>query len=71
MLISTLNCPSSVWKSSSAIASSAAAFFIAGSPESSVRFSSISSPIERCSASKRDSESMRAKTSKERLTFSR
>ena len=55
MLISTLNWPSSVWKSASAIASSTAALPIAGSPASSVRLSSISSPNERRSASKRDS----------------
>ena len=70
-LISTLNWPSSVWKSASAIASSARAFTIAGSPASSVRFSSISSPKERRSASKRASLSMRAKTSRHVRTFCR
>ena len=71
MLISTLNWPSSVTNASSAIRSSTSAFAIAGSPASSVRLSSISSPIERFSASKRDSRSMRAKTSRLRLTLSR
>ena len=68
-LISTLNWPSSVWKSASAIASSARAFTIAGSPCSSVRFSSISSPTERSSESKRASRSMRANTSRQVRTF--
>ena len=71
MLISTLNWPSSVTNASSAIRSSTSALAIAGSPASSVRLSSISSPIERFSASKRDSRSMRAKTSRLRLTLSR
>jgi hypothetical protein len=71
MLISMLNCPSSVTKSSSPIFSSTSAFAIAGSPASSVRLSSISSPIDRLSASKRASRSMRAKTSRLRLTLSR
>ena len=71
MLISMLNCASSVWKSSSAISSSTCWLAIAGSPVSSVRLSSISSPIERRSGSKRDSDSMRAKTSRHSLTFSR
>ena len=69
MLISTLNWPSSVWKSLSAIASSASALIIAGSPASSVRLSSISSPTERRSASKRASLSMRANTSRQVRTF--
>ena len=43
-LISTLNCPSSVWKLGSAIASSTEALTSAGSPASSVRLSSISRP---------------------------
>ena len=71
MLISTLNCPSSVWKSGSAIDSSTAAFAIAGSPASSVRFSSISRPNERRSGWKRDSASIRANTSRQARTFSR
>ena len=70
-LISTLNCASSVWKSASAIASSTLALTSAGSPSSSVRLSSISRPIEPRAASKRASESMRAKTSRQRLTFAR
>ena len=71
MLISTLNWPSSVTNASSAIFSSTSAFAIAGSPVSSVRLSSISSPIERLSSSKRDSRSIRANTSRFRLTLSR
>ena len=71
MLISMLNCASSVWKSSSAISSSTCVFASAGSPVSSVRLSSISSPIERRSGSKRDSASIRAKTSRHSLTLSR
>ena len=68
-LISMLNWPISVWKSASAIASSARAFARAGSPASSVRFSSISRPNERRSESKRDSRSIRAKTSRHVRTF--
>src|SRR3954447_3603516 len=71
MLISMLNCASSVCHASSAIISSTWAFAIAGSPVSSVMLSSISSPIERRSPSNRASASMRAKTSRHRLTFSR
>src|SRR5215207_6800921 len=71
MLISMLNCASSVWKSSSAISSSTCWFANAGSPVSSVRLSSISSPIERRSGSNRASASMRAKTSRHCLTLSR
>ncbi len=71
MLISTLNCPSSVTNAGSAIRASTCSFAIAGWPASSVRFSSISSPIERRSESKRDSRSIRAKTSRLRLTLSR
>ena len=70
-LISMLNWPISVWKSASAIASSARAFTSAGSPASSVRFSSISSPNERRSESKRASLSMRANTSRHVRTFCR
>ena len=70
-LISMLNWPISVWKSASAIASSARAFTRAGSPASSVRFSSISRPNERRSDSNRDSCSMRAKTSRHVRTFCR
>ncbi len=68
-LISTLNCASSVVKSLSAIRSSTSALSSAGSPASSVRLSSISSPIERRSASKRASASMRANTSRHARTF--
>ena len=71
MLISMLNCPSSVWKSGSAIASSTAALASAGRPSSSVRLSSISRPNEPRVASKRSSASMRAKTSRQVRTFSR
>jgi hypothetical protein len=70
-LISTLNWLSSVWKSGSAIASRAAALTSAGSPASSVRLSSISSPNERTSGSNRASASMRANTSRLERTFSR
>ena len=70
-LISMLNCPSSVWKSGSAIASSASAFFSAGSPTSSTRLSSTSSPVIGSSVSKRASRSIRANTSRLRRTFSR
>ena len=45
------------------------AFAMAGSPASSVRFSSISSPNERRSESKRDSRSIRANTSRQVRTF--
>ena len=71
MLISMLNCASSVWKSSSAISSSTCVFASAGSPVSSVRLSSISNPIERRSGSNRDSASIRANTSRHSLTLSR
>ena len=71
MLISMLNCASSVCQSGSAIISSTCWFAIAGSPVSSVMLSSISSPIERRSPSNRASASMRANTSRQRLTFSR
>ena len=71
MLISMLNCASSVWKSGSAIISRTWALFIAGSPLSSVRFSSISRPMLRRSLSNRDSASILAKTSRQRRTFSR
>ena len=71
MLISMLNWASSVCQAESAIMSSTCWFASAGSPVSSVMFSSISSPIERRSASNRDSDSMRANTSRQRLTFSR
>ena len=70
-LISTLNCPSSVWNSGFAIAASASAFFSAGSPASSIRLSSTSRPVIGSSVSKRASRSIRAKTSRQRRTFSR
>ena len=70
-LISMLNWPSSVWKSGSAIASSASAFFSAGSPASSTRLSSTSNPVIGSSVSKAASRSIRAKTSRQRRTFSR
>ena len=70
-LISRLNWPSSVTKSGSAIASSASAFFIAGSHASSTRLSSTSSPVIGRSTSKRDSRSIRANTSRHCRTFSR
>ena len=54
-LISMLNWPSSVWNAGSAIASSTSAFFSAGSPASSTRLSSISSPVIGSSVSKRSS----------------
>ncbi len=71
MLISTLNCPSSVWKSGSETSSSTCALAIAGSPVTSVRLSSISRPTERGSRSNACSASMRANTSRQRLTLSR
>ena len=71
MLISMLNCPSSVWKSGSAIASSTAALASAGRPSSSVRLSSISRPNDPRAGSKRSSASIRAKTSSVVRTFSR
>jgi len=71
MLISMLNCPSSVWKSGSAIASRTAALASAGRPSSSVRLSSISRPNDPRAGSKRSSASMRAKTSSVVRTFSR
>ena len=70
-LISMLNWPSSVWKSGSAIASSASAFFSAGSPASSTRLSSTSMPVIGSSVSKAASRSIRANTSRQRRTFSR
>lgn len=70
-LISMLNWPSSVWKSGWAIASSASAFFSAGSPLSSTRLSSTSSPVIGSSVSNRASRSIRANTSRLRRTFSR
>ena len=51
--------------------SSASTFFRAGRPSSSMRLNSISMPTLAGSASKRDSRSMRAKTSRLRRTFSR
>ena len=71
MLISMLNCASSVWKSGSAIRPSTFSLTIAGSPTLSVRLSSISRPMLRRSASNRDSASIRANTSRQRLTFCR
>ena len=71
MLISMLNWASSVCQAGSAIISSTCWLASAGSPASSVMLSSISSPIERRSPSNRASASMRAKTSRHRLTFSR
>ena len=70
-LISMLNCPSSVWNSGLAIASSTSAFFSAGSARSSIRLSSISRPVIGSSASNRASASIRANTSRLRRTFSR
>ena len=70
-LISMLNCPSSVWNAGSAIASSAAALISAGSPASSVRLSSISSPNDRFSGWNRASDSIRANTSRFARTFLR
>ncbi len=70
-LISMLNWPSSVTKSGSAIASRASAFFSAGSPFSSTRFSSTSSPVIGSSVSNAASRSIRANTSRQRRTFSR
>ena len=68
-LISTLNCPSSVWNAGSAIASSAAALISAGSPASSVRLSSTSSPNDRVSGWNLASDSIRANTSRFARTF--
>ena len=70
-LISMLNWPSSVTKLGSAIASSASAFFSAGSPSSSTRLSSTSSPVIGSSVSNCSSRSIRANTSRQRRTFSR
>ena len=70
-LISMLNWPSSVWNAGSAMAASASVFFSAGSPCSSTRLSSTSSPVIGSSVSKRASRSIRANTSRQRLTFSR
>ena len=70
-LISMLNRPSSVWNAGSAIAASASAFFSAGSPWSSTRLSSTSSPVIGSSVSNRASRSIRANTSRQRRTFSR
>ena len=70
-LISMLNWPSSVWNAGSAIAASASAFFSAGSPCSSTRLSSTSSPVIGSSVSNWCSLSIRANVSRQRWTFSR
>ena len=69
MLISTLNWPSSVWKSGLAIAARTSSLRITGSPCSSTRLSSISQPIVWRDVSKRASRSMRANTSRLWRTF--
>ena len=69
MLISTLNWPSSVWKSGLAIAARTSSLRITGSPCSSTRLSSISQPIVWRAVSKRASRSMRANTSRLWRTF--
>src|SRR5579859_5706359 len=72
MLISRLNCPTSVdHATGSAIASRTSAFRMEGSPSESTRFSSISSPTCGSSVSNRCSLSILANTSSERLTLSR
>ena len=58
-LISMLNWPSSVWKSSLAIALSTSALRIAGSCAASTRLNSISSPVSGRSKSNFDSLSIR------------
>ena len=70
-LISTLNWPSSVWKSGSAIAPSTSALRIAGSALSSIRLSSISMPVSGRSKSNRASRSIAANTSRLRRIFCR
>src|SRR4029453_9384309 len=70
-LISTLNWPSSVWKSGSAMALSTSALRIAGSHFSSMRLSSISMPVSGRSNSKRASRSIDAKTSRLRRILCR
>ena len=70
-LISMLNWPSSVWNAGSAIAASASAFFSAGSPCSSTRLSSTSSPVIGSSVWNWCSLSIRSNTSRQRWTFSR
>ncbi len=70
-LISRLNWPSSVTKSGSAMASSASAFFIAGSQASSTRLSSTSIPVIGRSKSNCEPRSIRANTSRQMRTFSR
>src|SRR5581483_4000751 len=72
MLISRLNCPTSVdHATGSAIASSTSALRMDGNPSASTRFSSISSPTCGWSVSNSCSLSILANTSSERLTFSR
>ena len=70
-LISTLNWPSSVWKSACETASSTSALRIAGSPWASTRLSSISTPVIGRSKSNCDCASIRSKTSRLRRTFCR
>ena len=70
-LISTLNWPSSVWKSACDTASSTSALRSAGSPCSSTRFSSISMPVIGRSKSNWDWASIRSNTSRHRRTFCR
>ena len=70
-LSSMLNCASSVWKSGSSMASRTSALAKAGSKASSMRLSSIYSPVSGRSASKCASASIRSKTSRFWWTFSR
>jgi hypothetical protein len=70
-LISTLNWPSSVWKSGSATAASTSALRMAGAASLSIRLSSISMPVIGRSKSNRASRSISAKTSRHRRTFCR
>ncbi len=71
MLISRLKRPSSLDQAGSAIAWSTSVLRIAGSPSSSTRLSSISSPTWGRSLSKLDSRSIRASTSRSVCIFSR
>jgi hypothetical protein len=70
-LISMLNCPSSVWKSSLAMALSTSALRIAGLQSASTRLSSISSPVIGRSNSNFASLSIRENTSRQRRTLAR
>ncbi len=67
-LSSMLYCPSSVWKSGSAMTSSTVALAIAGAKSASTRLSSISRPVSGLSTSKLEWASICSKTSRHSRT---